>query len=516
VRNCLPFFLPSKLSLYSFRFNYLPHRLTHKLSFLSPLLYLCSANLNEGVLLASPIMLWYRRRGNRGSGVRLKPIVDVVVSEKQIDSALVIAGYTCLNKSTNKGTTTGRNCYLWIRRAFDQEEVDRDSIADIAVTAGYSKDLDNQVHKPPGRGFILVQGDLNKRAISGKNIFLWFRPLTQRNADKDWRYGVPDEERNYELECNARRAIRQFVSPADLNFSPRTVGPTDFAVLFNKHATSTSRMNRSKVGTLSVTQFNALLHEVGLNVNADDNKHLMHRIDVNNKGRISREEFLSFVQWNDDELDEVAVKIKDFFGARAGVSKKKVIKAIRQRFKRLDEDGDGVLDILEFGKMVQQVGIFLTEAELMRLRKRFDPNGDGMVGIDEFETVVISSEEPYKKQAVRVADATQALRNYILQCQQSANKKNAKDGVDSESAWLDLIRKHSRGVGGKPFPGFLDLEDVAQAVERLGIRLSQPETRMLIMRVRYVLFSSCLFSLFVFKRLNVFIPVSFLTLFLFA
>ena len=439
------------------------------------------ANLNEGVMLSSPILLWYRRKGQGGSGVRLKPIVDIVLSEKLIDSALVIAGYTCLNKSVSKGTLAGKDQYLWIRRAFTPEETEKDAIVDIAVTQGKMADLDDQVHKPPGRGFIQIAGDLNRRQFFAKNIFMWFRPVTPRSSAKVWR-GVSDEERNYELECSARRAIRQFVSPADLNFSPRG-GPTDFAVLFNRHAVETARFDKSKVGTLSVSGFGNLLREVGLNVNTADTKHLMHRIDVTNIGRISREEFLAFVQLNDDELDEVAVKIKEFFGVtKSGSANKKVSKAIKERFKRLDQDGDGVLDIEEFRQMVQMVGIFLTETELTRLRRVFDPNGDGMVGTQEFEDVVLGFEDPTKRQSIRVGDAAQALRNYILQCQRGVKKKDPKE-VDSESAWLDLERKHKRGVGGSPFPGYLDLEDIAQAVERLGYRLSQQETRALIMRV---------------------------------
>ena len=142
------------------------------------------ANLNEGVMLSSPILLWFRRRSKGGSGVRLKPIVDIVISEKLVDSALVIAGYTCLNKSTNKGTATGKNQYLWVRRAGTPDEEERDAVVDIAVTSGNAKNLDNSIHKPPGRGFIHVAGDLNRRALFAVNIYLWFRPITPRSAEK--------------------------------------------------------------------------------------------------------------------------------------------------------------------------------------------------------------------------------------------------------------------------------------------------------------------------------------------
>ena len=116
------------------------------------------ANINDGSLMASPILLWYRRRSQGGSGVRLKPVVDIILSNKLVDSALVIAGYTCLNKSTNKGTITGKSQYLWVRRAFNTEEEEKDALVDIAVTKGNKKDLDNHIHKPPGRGFIQVSG----------------------------------------------------------------------------------------------------------------------------------------------------------------------------------------------------------------------------------------------------------------------------------------------------------------------------------------------------------------------
>jgi len=314
----------------------------------------------SGGVMSSPIMLWYRRRSHGGSGVRLKAIVDVILSNKKVDSSLVIAGYTCLSKSTNAGSLsfTTNSQYLWVRRAFNTDEQEKDAIVDIKITKGNAKNLDNNVHKPPGRGFIQVPGDLNRGAVFASNIFLWFQPVTPRTASRTWLHGVSDDERNYELEQKGRRAIRQFVAPADQNFSPRG-GPTDFAVLFNRHATAKSMTNKSHVGTIGINQFIHLLNEVGLNITAADARHLMHRVDVNMNGRINREDFLAFVQMNDDELDNVALKIRELFGATAGTSatSSKVLKAIRTRFKRLDADGDGILDIEEFKNMVQETQV---------------------------------------------------------------------------------------------------------------------------------------------------------------
>jgi Ca2+-binding EF-hand superfamily protein len=440
------------------------------------------ANLNEGSMLSQPILLWYRRRSASGHSVRLKSIVDITLSPRNVDSSLVIAGYTCLNSNTNSNKSFGlsKPQYIWLRRAATQEEQDKDGIVDIKITIGNKNNLDDVIHKPPGKGFILVPGDLNNGMV-GKNVFLWFQPLTPRSSGKSyWLHGVTPDERNYELEQKARRAIRQFVSPSDVNFSPRG-GPTDFAVLFNRHAL-VKGYDKSKIGTLNITLFTKLLKEVGLNCSPADTAHLLHRIDVSGTDRLNREDFLKFVEYNDDELDTVCYKIKDLFGGK-DTSNKKVLKAIQQRFKRLDVDGDGILDIDEFKQMVSETQIYLTESELMRLRKTFDRDGDGMIGKDEFESVVTMNDDACKKQCVRVCDAVQGVRDYVLQCQREVRKKGSKDGVDSESAWLDLERKHTRGKGGTPFPGYLDVEDIAMCAERLGYRLSQPESRMLIMRI---------------------------------
>ena len=88
--------------------------------------------------------------------------------------------YECL-LNLLQGNTLGASLYLWIRRAATEDEETRDAIVDVAVTTGKEKDRTNAIHNPPSRGYCRVAGNLNRRTM-GKDIFLWYRPVKQRQV----------------------------------------------------------------------------------------------------------------------------------------------------------------------------------------------------------------------------------------------------------------------------------------------------------------------------------------------
>ncbi|CAM9842756.1 unnamed protein product [Pylaiella littoralis] len=108
------------------------------------------ANVNAGTF-GPPIHVWYRRLKHGGAGMRLKPLVDVVIDHKNVNSALVVDGYQCIDRSLSKGTPLGASNYLWVRRAMTEEEEARDAIVDLAVTTGKAKDRTSDIHTPPAR-----------------------------------------------------------------------------------------------------------------------------------------------------------------------------------------------------------------------------------------------------------------------------------------------------------------------------------------------------------------------------
>ena len=48
------------------------------------------------------IHIRYRRLKHGGAGMRLKPLVDVIVDHKNVNSALVVDGYQCIDRSLSK------------------------------------------------------------------------------------------------------------------------------------------------------------------------------------------------------------------------------------------------------------------------------------------------------------------------------------------------------------------------------------------------------------------------------
>ena len=57
------------------------------------------------------------------------------------------------------------------------------------------------------------------------------------------------------------------------------------------------------------------------------------------------------------------------------------------RFARFDEDGDGVLNILEVSALVKAMGFALDPAWMSDLIAKYDVDQDGALSITEFEPV---------------------------------------------------------------------------------------------------------------------------------
>eukprot|EP00611_Tribonema_gayanum_P013061 TRINITY_DN2382_c0_g1_i1.p1 TRINITY_DN2382_c0_g1~~TRINITY_DN2382_c0_g1_i1.p1 ORF type:complete len:1787 (+),score=415.93 TRINITY_DN2382_c0_g1_i1:3-5363(+) len=444
-----------------------------------------TANLNEGTF-GKPIYLWFRRLKHGGAGTRLKPLVDIVVHPKSVDSALVVDGYQCIPVSLNTGNTLAASNFLWIRRATTEEEECRDAIIDVAITTGKAKDRTSEIHNPPSAGFCRVHGNLNERTM-GTDIFLWYRPIKGRQMSampggSSFRVAstLTEDRRRTEMGKNIRRHIRQYVAPSQV--SAQMVGPIDFAAIFNKYDV------RHK-GKLTKAQMQKLLREVGLNVEAKDLSLLVGRIDSSTPTtEVSREEFLHFIALSEDEVDEVCDALRRRFGIGGygkvfGRPHKEQIKALRRRFEQLDGDGDGVLSRQDICKMLENASIYVTAEELETIiRSRFDLDGDGRVDLLNFLKFFLSKDNKDRRMAARVSHALEALHNWALSMQKEKLKGANTNNVDSVTAWNELVRRHTIATK-KAFPGHLGVDDVGMALERLNVRLSLKEVYRTVQRI---------------------------------
>ncbi|KAG5183282.1 hypothetical protein JKP88DRAFT_241452 [Tribonema minus] len=383
----------------------------------------------------------------------------------------------------------------------DIKEECRDAIIDVAITTGKAKDRTSEIHNPPSAGFCRVHGNLNERTM-GTDIFLWYRPIKGRQMSampggSSFRVAstLTEGRRRTEMGKNIRRHIRQYVAPSQV--SAQMVGPIDFAAIFNKYDV------RHK-GKLTKAQMQKLLREVGLNVEAKDLSLLVGRIDSSTPTtEVSREEFLHFIALSEDEVDEVCDALRQVraetlialqllmrrkfgiggYGKVFGRPHKEQIKALRRRFEQLDGDGDGVLSRQDICKMLENASIYVTAEELETIiRSRFDLDGDGRVDLLNFLKFFLSKDNKDRRMAARVSHALEALRNWALSMQKEKLKGANTNNVDSVTAWMELVRRHTIATK-KAFPGHLGVDDVGMALERLNVRLSLKEVYQTVQRI---------------------------------
>jgi len=68
---------------------------------------------------------------------------------------------------------------------------------------------------------------------------------------------------------------------------------------------------------------------------------------------------------------------------------------IRNMFRTFDADNSGSLSINELGGLFSQLGVEVTENELLAVMKALDKNGNGTVEFEEFYTFIVV--DPYTK-----------------------------------------------------------------------------------------------------------------------
>lgn len=68
----------------------------------------------------------------------------------------------------------------------------------------------------------------------------------------------------------------------------------------------------------------------------------------------------------------------------SGVVPAKKVKEIKEKFRELDENGDGTLEIQELEKMLRNGNPDMTHHECKVLFRSVDKSGDGVVGFEEF------------------------------------------------------------------------------------------------------------------------------------
>jgi Ca2+-binding EF-hand superfamily protein len=137
-------------------------------------------------------------------------------------------------------------------------------------------------------------------------------------------------------------------------------------------------------GELDVDEFRAALLEMGLGMDDEQMGLVMREIDTDGGGTISIDEFTERMKQIDSRMTAGGVgtvqatldRIFEFINEK----KFRVI----DMFNKIDVDGNGELDALEFHMCMKEMGMELDEKEVGLIMQKLDSDGGGSIGIDEF------------------------------------------------------------------------------------------------------------------------------------
>ena len=62
--------------------------------------------------------------------------------------------------------------------------------------------------------------------------------------------------------------------------------------------------------------------------------------------------------------------------------------SLRKEFKRIDNNGDGLVDVAEFGIFLRSIGLNPTDEEVEDLFNKMDQDGSGMIEFEEFINIL--------------------------------------------------------------------------------------------------------------------------------
>jgi len=126
--------------------------------------------------------------------------------------------------------------------------------------------------------------------------------------------------------------------------------------------------DKNKDGTISITELEEVLKNMGEKPTKDDMKRMMANVDKDGDKNISFDEFVTLM-------------------ASAKTSSED---ELRQAFRVFDADGNGTIDKPELKRVMEMVGEAVTKEQLDAMFKLADVNGDGEISFDEFCTMMKS------------------------------------------------------------------------------------------------------------------------------
>ena len=156
-------------------------------------------------------------------------------------------------------------------------------------------------------------------------------------------------------------------------------------------------------GRLDIMEFTSMVQAMGLKLSVADIKAAFNKADGDKNGSISFKEFVNYytmeympqstasrekgtesTRSTQKHIAEAQGSIKMGHKPKTDIEKEKRISECRKYFLQLDIDGNGTLDMEEFSRMLEHLGL---DVDSKRIKKAFgnvDKNDDGEISFKEF------------------------------------------------------------------------------------------------------------------------------------
>ena len=198
-------------------------------------------------------------------------------------------------------------------------------------------------------------------------------------------------------------------------------------------------------GELDVDEFRNALLEMGLGMNDEDMGLVMREIDKDGGGTISIDEFTERMQKIDSRMTAGGVgtvqatldKIFEF------IQEKKF--RVMDMFNKIDVDGNGELDALEFHMCMKEMGLDLSKDEVALVLAELDTDGGGTIGIDEFLEEMKQIHRRRRKEEKKRATAHSRTSDYDRKREASKYAAGGHPAIDAlgEEAVINFSRPDS-------------------------------------------------------------------------